>query len=43
MRKSVPSAISPVRTIVFDSSMRSPLVYAIAVRYQTPLWPAGGC
>jgi len=26
---------------VFDSSLRTPLVYAIAVRYQTPLWRAG--
>jgi hypothetical protein len=26
---------------VFDASLRSPLVYAIAVRYQTPLWRAG--
>jgi signal transduction histidine kinase len=26
---------------VFDASLRTPLVYAIAVRYQTPLWRAG--
>ena len=26
---------------MFDSSLRTPLVYAIAVRYQTPLWRAG--
>jgi hypothetical protein len=26
---------------VFDSSLRTPLVYAIAVRYQTPMWRAG--
>jgi signal transduction histidine kinase len=26
---------------VFDSSLRTPVVYAIAVRYQTPLWRAG--
>jgi signal transduction histidine kinase len=26
---------------VFDPSLRTPVVYAIAVRYQTPLWRAG--
>jgi hypothetical protein len=26
---------------VFDSSLRTPVVYAIAIRYQTPLWRAG--
>ena len=26
---------------MFDASLRTPLVYAIAVRYQTPLWRAG--
>jgi signal transduction histidine kinase len=26
---------------VFDSSLRTPVVYAIAVRYQTPMWRAG--
>jgi signal transduction histidine kinase len=26
---------------VFDASLRTPVVYAIAVRYQTPLWRAG--
>ena len=26
---------------MFDSSLRTPLVYAIAVRYQTPMWRAG--
>jgi signal transduction histidine kinase len=26
---------------VFDASLRTPLVYAIAVRYQPPLWRAG--
>jgi signal transduction histidine kinase len=26
---------------VFDASLRTPLVYAIAVRYQTPMWRAG--
>ena len=26
---------------MFDSSLRTPLVYAIAIRYQTPLWRAG--
>jgi signal transduction histidine kinase len=26
---------------VFDSSLRTPVVYEIAVRYQTPLWRAG--
>jgi signal transduction histidine kinase len=26
---------------VFDASLRTPLVYAVAVRYQTPLWRAG--
>ena len=40
----MPSLISPVRTrqaFVFDSSLRTPVVYAIAVRYQTPMWRAG--
>jgi hypothetical protein len=27
--------------LVFDSSLRAPLVYEIAVRYQTPMWRAG--
>jgi hypothetical protein len=27
--------------VVFDSSLRTPVVYAIAIRYQTPLWRAG--
>ena len=26
---------------MFDSSLRTPVVYAIAVRYQTPMWRAG--
>ena len=26
---------------MFDSSLRTPVVYAIAIRYQTPLWRAG--
>ncbi len=26
---------------MFDSSLRTPVVYAVAVRYQTPLWRAG--
>jgi hypothetical protein len=26
---------------VFDSSLRTPFVYAIAIRYQTPLWQIG--
>ena len=26
---------------MFDSSLRMPVVYAVAVRYQTPLWRAG--
>jgi hypothetical protein len=26
---------------VFDSSLRTPVVCAIAIRYQTPLWWAG--
>ena len=26
---------------MFDASLRTPLVYAIAVRYQTPMWRAG--
>ena len=26
---------------MFDPSLRTPVVYAIAVRYQTPLWRAG--
>ncbi len=26
---------------MFDASLRTPVVYAIAVRYQTPLWRAG--
>jgi signal transduction histidine kinase len=26
---------------VFDASLRTPVVYAVAVRYQTPLWRAG--
>jgi signal transduction histidine kinase len=26
---------------VFDSSLRTPFVYAIAIRYQTPLWRVG--
>lgn len=27
--------------MVFDPSLRTPVVYAIAIRYQTPLWRAG--
>ena len=26
---------------MFDSSLRTPVVYAVAVRYQTPMWRAG--
>ena len=34
-------AIVTRQAFVFDASLRTPVVYAVAVRYQTPLWRAG--